>query len=415
MSELVRALRPDEWEAFRLARLVAAEWQPYLMHAMFAVQPVAAPGLGTFAVDGEWRLYLDPARLVGPDRWLTPLAAGVLLHEIGHLIRDHAGRAAQLPLPRHRLAWNLAGDAEINDDLIAASVPLPVGVVTPDALGCEDGDLAEVYYRALTARRDLPDDGGDGCGSGSGCAAVRGELPAGVGLGEGVGVPVDPAAGDMVRRRVAAAVREALEGVGRGSVPAGMARWAQGVLAPPVIGWDRLLASAIRRGIGDRAGRVNYTYRRPSRRQVPGIVRPAMRAPLVRVSVVVDTSGSMSQSDLDAAMGEVGGVLRSSGVARDGLRLVSCDAAAATSRRVRQVSSVELVGGGGTDMRVGIAAAESDRPAPDVVIVLTDGDTPWPDAPGRAHLICAVISRQEPDDTPEWATTVHIPVGRLAA
>lgn len=410
MTGETRQLRPDEVEAFRLARLFAAEWQPYLMHALFAAQPVAVPGLGTFAVDREWRLYLDPARLLGPDHWPTPLAAGVLLHEVGHLIRDHAGRADQLPTPHHHLAWNLAGDAEINDDLIGAAVPLPAGVVTPGALGCEDGDLAETYYRALTRHGALPDDGGEGCGSGSGCPGVRGELPSGVGLGDGVAVPLDSADADLVRRRVAAAVADALGGAQRGTVPAGMARWAQGVLAPPVIGWERLLASAIRRGLGDRAGRVNYTYRRPSRRQVPGVVRPAMRAPLVRVSVVVDTSGSMSQADLDAAMAEVAGVLRASGVARDGLRLVSCDAAAASSRRVRRVSSVELVGGGGTDMRVGIAAAESDRPAPDVVIVLTDGDTPWPEVPGRAHLICAVISRRAPVGTPEWATTVHIPV-----
>lgn len=416
MSGPVRPLRPAELEAFRLARLVAAEWQPYLMHALFAAAPVAAEGLDTFAVDAEWRLYLDPARLVGESRWDTPRAAAVLLHEVGHLIRDHAGRAELLPLPRHHLAWNLATDAEINDDLIAASVPLPDGPVTPAALGCPDGELAETYYEAL--RRDhasLPDDGGDGCGSGAGCGPIPGELPGTAGLGAGVGAPVDPAEADMVRRRVAQAVRDAAGGEGRGTLPAGMERWANGVLAPPVIGWDHLLRSAIRRGIADVAGRVNYTYRRPARRQVPGVVRPAMRAVQVRVSVVVDTSGSMGQDDLDAALAEVGGVLRSSGVARDSLRLVSCDAAAATSKRVRSVSGVELVGGGGTDMRVGIAAAEADRPAPDVVIVLTDGYTPWPDEPGRARLICAVIRDGDPSDTPTWATTVHIPVRRSAA
>lgn len=410
MTGLARPLSRDEQEAFRLARLVAAEWQPYLMHALFAVSPVAAEGMGTFAVDAQWRLYMDPARLVGADRWDTPTAAAVLLHEVGHLIRDHAGREAQLPSPRHHLAWNLAGDAEINDDLVAANVPLPVGVVTPGALGCEDGDLAETYYAALASQPGLPDDGGAGCGSGSGCDPVPGELPASVGLG-GDGAPVDAAEADLVRRRVASAVAEAVAAKGRGSVPGGLARWASDVLAPPTISWDQVLRSAVRAGIGDRAGRIDYTYRRPSRRQVPGIVRPAMRAPQVRVSVVVDTSGSMGQDDLDAALAEIGGVLRSSGVARDALRLISCDAVAATSRRVRSLSSVELVGGGGTDMRVGIAAAEADRPCPDVVIVLTDGYTPWPDEPGRATLICAIIGAGLDGSTPAWARTVHVPVG----
>lgn len=411
MSGPVRPLSGEEWEAFRLGRLVAAETAPYFMHALFAVAPVADPGLGTFAVDGAWRLYMDPALLVGPGRWDSSTVGAVLLHEVGHLLRDHAGRAAQLPTPRHHLAWNLAGDAEINDDLLAAGVPLPGGVVTPAALGCPDGDLAETYYATLVppGAPPLPDDGEAGCGSGAGCPPVPGELPDGVALGDGTATPLSPAEGDFVRRRVARDVQDAAQGKGRGTVPGGVARWADGVLAPPTVPWDRLLRAAVRRALADRAGRTDYTYSRPPRRRLPGIVRPAMRAPSVTVAVVVDTSGSMSRGDLDAAMGEVHGVLQASGVARDRVRLVSCDAAATTAHRVRTARSVHLTGGGGTDMRVGIEAAEHAHPAPDVVIVLTDGDTPWPDTPTRARLVCGIISRTEPCGTPPWAATVHIP------
>lgn len=413
MSELTRGLSAEEREAFRLGRLVAAERAPYFMHAMFAAAPVAAPGLNTFAVDRSWRLYMDPALLVGAARWDSATVAAVLLHEVGHLLRDHAARAAALPTPRHQLAWNLAGDAEINDDLLAAGVPLPEGVVTPSALGCRDGDLAETYYAALVPPPDagdrLPDDGGEGCGSGSGCPPVPGELPAGVGLSDGSADPISPAEGDFVRRRVALDVQSAEQSKGRGSVPAGLARWAATVLAPPTVSWDRLLRAAVRRAVAERAGRVDYTYSRPSRRPLPRIIKPAMRAPSVVVSIVVDTSGSMGQGDLDAAMSEVTGVLRSSGVAREHVRLVSCDAAATTAQRVRSAASVTLTGGGGTDMRVGIAAAEQAQPHPHVVVVLTDGDTPWPEAPTRARLVCAVISARQPTGTPAWASTVHVP------
>ncbi len=139
-----------EHDAFRLGRLVAAENVPYFMHALFAAAPVAAPGLGTFAVDAYWRLYLDPDLLIGPDRWDSTTIGAVLAHEVGHLLRDHAARADALPAPVHQLAWNLAGDAEINDDLVEAGVPLPDGVVTPSVLGCPEGDLAETYYEHLT-------------------------------------------------------------------------------------------------------------------------------------------------------------------------------------------------------------------------------------------------------------------------
>ena len=413
MSAQTRALTADEREAFRLGRLVAAERAPYFMHALFATAPVAAPGLGTFAVDGSWRLYMDPALLVGPDRWDSPTVGAVLLHEVGHLLRDHAGRAEALPTPRHQLAWNLAGDAEINDDLLAAGVPLPEGVVTPAALGCEDGDLAETYYATLVpppgAEDTLPDDGAGGCGSGAGSPAVPGELPSGVGLPDGSAEPISPAEGDFVRRRVALDVQSAEDAKGRGSVPGGLSRWAATVLAPPTVPWDRLLRAAVRRAVAERAGRVDYTYSRPSRRRLPRIIKPAMRAPSVIVSIVVDTSGSMGQADLDAAMSEVTGVLRSSGVAREHVRLLSCDAAATTAQRVRSAASVTLTGGGGTDMRVGIEAAEAASPAPHVIVVLTDGDTPWPDVPTRARLVCAVIRNGDPHGTPEWASTVHIP------
>ncbi|WP_043651031.1 DUF2201 family putative metallopeptidase [Cellulosimicrobium cellulans] len=409
-----RPLTADEREAFRLGRLVAAESAPYFMHALFAAAPVAAPGLGTFAVDGAWRLYMDPDLLTGAARWDSTTIGAVLLHEIGHLLRDHAGRADALPTPRHHLAWNLAGDAEINDDLLAAGVPLPEGVVTPDALGCDDGDLAETYYAHLVppdgAPPALPDDGSAGCGSGSGCPPAPGELPAGVALDDGSATPVSPAESDLVRRRVAQDVQATIAAKGRGSVPAGMDRWASGILAPPTVPWERVLRAAVRRAVADRAGRIDYTYTRPSRRQLPRIIKPAMRAPSVVVTLVVDTSGSMSQADLDAAMSEVTGVLRTTGVAREHLRLLSVDAAATTPQRVRSVSAVRLTGGGGTDMRVGIDAAEAATPAPHVVVVLTDGDTPWPDQPTRARLVCAVISNRLPRDTPTWATTVHIPV-----
>ena len=71
---------------------------------------------------------------------------------------------------------------------------------------------------------------------------------------------------------------------------------------------------------------------------------------------------------------------------------------------------VRLAGGGGTDMRVGIRAAHQQRPRPDVIVVFTDGHTPWPDAPppGSA-MIAALLGRDRRDlpPTPAWATRVE--------
>jgi predicted metal-dependent peptidase len=213
----------------------------------------------------------------------------------------------------------------------------------------------------------------------------------------------------MTRRRVAEAVRVHAANRSRGHLPAGWRRWADQTLAPPLIPWRRVLASAVRRAIAHAAGCHDYAYSRPGRRRIPRIVTPALRRPLVTVAVVVDTSGSMGQSELNAALAEVRGVIMAAGVSTQRLMVLACDAAVGATSRVRRVEDVQLVGGGGTDMRVGIAAAEASRPHPDVVVVFTDGYTPWPDRPTRARLVVAVIgAHATAEHIPDWATTVRV-------
>src|SRR3546814_9106019 len=65
------------------------------------------------------------------------------LFRSGHLLRAHGVRGQSLPKPVHHVAWNYAADAEINDDLLAAGVGLPDGVITPQSFGFEDGGIAE--------------------------------------------------------------------------------------------------------------------------------------------------------------------------------------------------------------------------------------------------------------------------------
>ena len=167
MSE-VRALSADEWRRLRLARMAAVEAMPYFARALFALSPVAAPGLGTFAVSRDWRLYVDPEMLGTAQGWSIPACGAVLCHEVGHVLREHGPRGDAVDAPVDRMMWNVAADAEINDDLIAAGVGLPEGAVTPGGIGCEDGRAAETYYRHLVppgSPRPEADDG-EGCGCG---------------------------------------------------------------------------------------------------------------------------------------------------------------------------------------------------------------------------------------------------------
>jgi predicted metal-dependent peptidase len=418
MSVCVRPLTADEQRQLVAARLVAVEQAPYLAHALFSVAANAAEGLGTFAVDRGWRLYLDPVRMTG---WGPSLSGGVLVHEISHLVRAHAERSDALDSPYDHDRWNTATDAAINDDLLAATIQLPPGAVTPATLGLEEGGIEETYYAQLATKRltsstGLRSGAGVGtdsdretsCGSGAGGPIEDWELPA----DDAAAPAVREAEASMTRRRVAQAVREYVANHSRGTLPEGWQRWADATLAGPQVPWRRVLASAVRRAIAHVAGCSDYTYRRPGRRRIPHIVTPAMQRPLITVAVIVDTSGSMGQPELDAALAEVTGVIHAVGIGPRGLLVLACDAAVGATTRVRRVSDVRLVGGGGTDMRVGIAAAESACPRPDIVVVLTDGCTPWPDRPTRARLVAAIIGDQgAAQQVPEWASAVAVSAG----
>ena len=423
----VRALTADEWRRLRLARMAAVEAMPYFARALFALVPVAAPGLKTFAVDKFWRLYIDPAKLGTEEGWTIPQAGAVLLHEVGHVLREHAERADAVDSPVHRKMWNYAADAEINDDLIAAGAGLPEGVITPAGIGCDDGHAAEVYYRHLVPPGTPPpdshhdadpgdgdgDDDDYGCGSGAGDAAVPGELPAAADVGSGKGMSA--AAADLVKVAVARAVQQEMQrgGAGRGTMPAGLARWAAHQLAPAVVPWPKVLRAAVRRAVEDQQGQVHHSWRRPNRRAPKGVLLPTLRAPKIAVDLIFDTSMSMGDDDLAAAYSETRAVLRRTGAT---VRMLCCDAAATAPRPVRSLSDVKLVGGGGTDLRVGIDAALSARPAGNVIVAFTDGGTPWPEHRLPVPLIVALIGQHAADTAPAWAKTVRVtPPARVAA
>src|SRR6266542_2183268 len=129
------------------ARLRAADAQPFLALALYALTPVADPGRGTFAVDEEWRIRVDPAALAN---WSVDECAGVFLHEVGHVVRGHASRARACGISDSTARlWNLAADAEINDDLVDDDVVLPARPVVPATLGEPPHRAAEYYFHRL--------------------------------------------------------------------------------------------------------------------------------------------------------------------------------------------------------------------------------------------------------------------------
>jgi predicted metal-dependent peptidase len=395
-----------------IARLWAVRRHPYMAKALWAMPVVAAPGIGRAATDEAWRLYIDPALV---DSYSIDVLGSLLVHHAGHLVRDHAGRAHSVGIDRRTASdWSTAADAEINDDLIASGLRLPEGQVEPHRLGWATGRMAEEYFH-IARKHPLDEDERPDCGSGADGQARDWEMSG----DQSGGVP--PGEQHLLRAQVASDVlRFMREGVGR--LSAGWQRWAEDQLEPK-IDWRRVLAAEIRKGITMVSGRVDYTYRRPSRRAnaVPNVVLPAMERPVPEVVVLCDTSGSMDEELLAQVLAEVDGLLKGVGLARNRLRVLSVDAAVKTVQRVANVRSLNLVGGGGTDMGAGIEAAARLKPRPSVVVVLTDGLTPWPERPPKGMQVVVgliegtTVRRGRAWAAPDWARVVHIDAPGAAA
>ncbi|MGW1893497.1 vWA domain-containing protein [Streptomyces sp. NPDC002004] len=377
------------------ARYRAAGERPYLASALYALTIVECADVPTMGVDRHWRCYASPTFV---DATPVPELAGVWVHEVAHLLRDHHGRAGRLPAAAQR-DWhrvNVAQDCEINDDLLSDGLRLPAGRVEPRLFGLPDGQFFEVYLDRLPPEVRSPD-----CGSGAHGRPAPWELPGSTGparLGE--------VEAQALRRQTAEAMRAHRRG--RGTLPAGWQRWAEEILEPTV-DWRQALSGAVREAAAWAGGAVDYTYRRPSRRTpaLRGVVLPSLRRPLPRVAVVIDTSGSMGDAELAAALAEVTGVLREVGVRGNRVTVLACDADVHAVSRVTAAEQITLGGGGGTDMRVGISSALAAPDRPNVVIVLTDGFTPWPDEVPSCRLVAALIGQGAPEP-PGWVETVRV-------
>jgi predicted metal-dependent peptidase len=123
----------------------------------------------------------------------------------------------------------------------------------------------------------------------------------------------------------------------------------------------------------------------------------------------VDTSGSVDDGLLAQALGEVDGVLATLGVADPQVTVLAVDAAVHTVATVRRAEALRLGGGGGTDMGVGITAAQQLRPRVDVIVVCTDGETDWPALPAPVPVVAVLIGRDRSvlPGTPAWIQRVE--------
>jgi len=358
----------------------------------------------------------------------------ILRHEIEHLFRQHHRRAELFGLNTadEREKWNIAADLEINQHIHCPTLR-PI-IYLPETVGLPDGLSAEEYYLKLPDQP--PSSGQSGSGGdedGNGGAVIQAEghnypvLPKRLDEGgSGAGAPkdyeLDPndpqdkgASEAQVRARMEETARQIKEHAkSRGTVPADLVEMAERILNPK-LNWRQILAHLIRKARTNAIrGKEDYTFLRPNRREDahhPFIIPAMVQYESDAIATILDTSGSMSMTEIEQAISEILGIARQGNIKVD---VYMCDAAVhKIVRDVKTFSQIkEVVGRGGTDMVEGInrALQERRRRRYHAVVVLTDGYSPFPQEPTPIPLVICLVGKNHEDKNkmPSWAKVVEV-------
>lgn len=336
------------------------------------------PQVPTMAVDARARIYVNTKFIEN----LSPAQVmWGLCHECMHVMLMHFERTGG----RNKRKANIAQDACINDILNDTNVGQPIlncvntqggNVQVP---GAKDMTWEQVYDL-------LPDD------------------PDGGDMGEDIldwGDLTD-AEREAVKGQIMREVAEAAQAARmRGKLPGALERLVDEMLYVKTP-WYTILE----RWLTERA-KADYSWAHPNRRHIAGgLYLPSLesQSSMGHVAVIVDTSGSTS-GDLAAFNGHFNRIRE---LCRpEKTTVISVDAAVQAVTEYgpdEGVQPLNCAGGGGTDMRVGFDYIDDQGLDPVVCILLTDGETPWPDqSPGYPVIVLTTTDAEGPD----WAETVR--------
>ena len=392
-------LSAEALRRLQAARLWIAANRAYYAKALFSCAVIATAEPIGVGIDEHWRIYTNSKHL---ESLTVKRAAAELIHALNHGLRDHAQRARNAGVDANTAGlWNAAADCEVNDDLHEDDlIGYDEGWLFPENLDLDELLPAEKYYRDLLDGA-APIEMSVGCGSGCHAQRMLHEPPYGDDA-------LDVFDRELLKRSVASAVADYRKIHGVGSVPEGLARWARQTLGSRV-NWRQQLAVALRQSVHHKAGTCDYSWQRPSRRQQPQdpVLRPAMTRPTPSVTVVVDTSGSMTDDELDRALTEIRAIITGV-VPGDSVRVLSVDADVHTDQHIHNINQINLAGTGGTDMAAGITAAAEAKP--DAIVVITDGWTPWPQTPppGARCVIAVITDDYGLNEIPDWIQAIDV-------
>lgn len=365
---------------------------------------------GVACVDNRKTMYINPSLFAV---FSNAEKITIIAHECLHLALRHVARAEAMRADI--TLYNIAADAVVNHILSLHNMQLPAGCITPQVIeeiiggrvkAEEIGKMsAEAIYRLLEQQQDGKSQGEEGLrkfGRDLDTSRGRGgedEEAEEEGSGEaGSEEDMDKYWREAVHNATVVAKTA-------GKIPAGLERLF-GVLRPK-INWRRLLKQSLVSGMGSK---VVSTYSRPSRKHqlLPGLRRLTIH----NVWCLIDTSGSISDEELNQFVSEVYGVARQF---QASITVVPWDAQAYDIQRIKtpsDVKSIKIKGGGGTVISPVLHLVLKKMRSLDAVVILTDGvisdiDSKWVveamrRVASRASTCVFVTTSVSPSLPPKW-------------
>lgn len=332
-------------------------------HPFFAVQALSTPiemsdAYPVAATDAK-KIYFNPGWVEATSQ--IEHITVVLVHEVAHNALLHHDRKEW----RDPEQWNNACDYEINGMLKEQGFrPPPCGWLQDDKY---EGMSAEKIYDELAKAGGGSGDGDGGDDDDKQQNPMAGDLAPMAGSGD----PAERAKTVRAQKqRVAMAANQARM---MGKLTGELARMVDGLINPKVP-WTVILREYMQQVFQD-----EESWSRRNRRFRDFFLPARYSERMGPIGIIGDSSGSIwcQPHELQQFAAEIQAVADQ--VIPEHIRLVWADTEVAAEEVFERGDPLkfDVKGGGGTDMRVPLAHFEQYNP--EVVILLTDGYTPWPD------------------------------------
>ena len=282
-------------EKLTTARIGLLIKQPFFGSMATRLKLVRDDDMPTAATDGR-NFFYNLEFIAGLNVKQTEFLFG---HEVLHNVFEHHirlqfpdGVDVKTTKSRHHMAWNIACDYVINNILIESNIGERIekalydekykGMCSEEVYdilmkNCSDQDLESLAEMLLDEHMNGLEDKGKGLS-------------------------------DEEKKQIKNEIRESLLSsvqTAGGNIPSGVDRYVKH-FTQPKLSWKEILRQNIESTIKN-----DYTFYRPARKGlVNGIVLPSMKKDeCIDICVAIDTSGSISDSDLKIFLSEIKGIM----------------------------------------------------------------------------------------------------------